>query len=166
MMVLTMAQQATNPMPDFMKYPPLAVYWQTWCGPTFSDFSMDRAPRYRCTGRSTSCPRRACVAAARVTMPSEHASGEMPRYRAGKNLPKSRISIERCSCILLKAAPCAMGASLRRLLQREHPMSFYDATVPAYIQILPSLSGLLTKAEAHCETKKIQPEVLLGSRLY
>src|SRR3954453_6034951 len=101
-------------------------------------------------------------AAARVTTPS----GEMPRYRAGKNVPKSRISIERCSCILLKAAPCAMGASLRRLLQRERPMSFYDATVPAYIQILPSLSGLLTKAEAHCETKKIQPEVLLGSRLY
>ncbi|MGC2774895.1 MAG: DUF1993 domain-containing protein [Bradyrhizobium sp.] len=45
-------------------------------------------------------------------------------------------------------------------------MSFYDATVPAYLQILISLSGLLTKAEAHCETKKIQPEVLLGSRLY
>ena len=45
-------------------------------------------------------------------------------------------------------------------------MSFYDATVPAYLQILGSLSGLLTKAEAHCEAKKIQPEVLLGSRLY
>ena len=45
-------------------------------------------------------------------------------------------------------------------------MSFYDATVPAYIQILTSLSGLLTKAEAHCEAKKIQPEVMLGSRLY
>src|ERR1700712_1704568 len=45
-------------------------------------------------------------------------------------------------------------------------MSFYDATVPAYLQILNSLSGLLTKAEAHCEAKKIQPEVLLSSRLY
>ena len=45
-------------------------------------------------------------------------------------------------------------------------MSFYDATVPAYLQILNSLSGLLTKAEAYCEAKKIQPEVLLGSRLY
>ena len=41
-------------------------------------------------------------------------------------------------------------------------MSFYDATVPAYLQILNSLSALLTKAEAHCEVKKIQPEVLLG----
>src|SRR3954467_4200107 len=45
-------------------------------------------------------------------------------------------------------------------------MSFYDATVPAYLQVLNSLSGLLTKAEAHCTAKKIAPEVLLGSRLY
>ena len=45
-------------------------------------------------------------------------------------------------------------------------MSFYDATVPAYLQVLNSLSGLLTKAEAHCEAKKIQPDVLLASRLY
>jgi hypothetical protein len=45
-------------------------------------------------------------------------------------------------------------------------MSFYDATVPAFLQILGSLSGLLTKAEAHCNAKKIQPDVLLGSRLY
>ena len=45
-------------------------------------------------------------------------------------------------------------------------MSFYDAIVPAYLQILNSLTGELTKAEAHCETKKIAPEVLLGSRLY
>ena len=45
-------------------------------------------------------------------------------------------------------------------------MSFYDATVPAYLQVLNSLSGLLTKAEAHCTAKKIAPEVLLNSRLY
>jgi len=51
-------------------------------------------------------------------------------------------------------------------MQQEHHMSFYDATVPAYSQILSSLSGLLTKAEAHCETKKIQPDVLLSARLY
>ena len=46
------------------------------------------------------------------------------------------------------------------------PMSFYDVSVPAFLQILGSLQGLLTKAEAHCEAKKIAPEVLLGSRLY
>jgi hypothetical protein len=45
-------------------------------------------------------------------------------------------------------------------------MAFYDSTVPAYLQILASLSGLLAKAEAHCEAKKIQPEVLLNARLY
>ena len=45
-------------------------------------------------------------------------------------------------------------------------MSFYDATVPAFLQILNSLTGLLNKAEAHCKAKNIKPEVLLGARLY
>jgi hypothetical protein len=45
-------------------------------------------------------------------------------------------------------------------------MSFYDATVPAYLQILQSLSGLLAKAEAHCKAKNIEPGVMLGARLY
>lgn len=45
-------------------------------------------------------------------------------------------------------------------------MSFYDAVVPAYLQMLNSLTGLLTKAEAHCAAKKIDPSVLLGSRLF
>jgi uncharacterized protein len=45
-------------------------------------------------------------------------------------------------------------------------MSFHDAAVPAFLQILGSLTGLLTKAEAHCKAKNIQPDVLLGARLY
>ena len=45
-------------------------------------------------------------------------------------------------------------------------MSFYDATVPAFLQILGSLTGILNKAEAHCQAKNIQPDVLLGARLY
>jgi len=45
-------------------------------------------------------------------------------------------------------------------------MSFYDATAPAFLQVLGGLSGILTKAEAHCKAKNIQPEVLLGARLY
>ena len=45
-------------------------------------------------------------------------------------------------------------------------MSFYDAVVPAYLQMLNSVTGLLTKAEAHCAAKKIDPSVLLGSRLF
>jgi hypothetical protein len=45
-------------------------------------------------------------------------------------------------------------------------MSLYDATVPAFLQILGSLTGILNKAEAHCKAKNIAPEVLLGARLY
>lgn len=45
-------------------------------------------------------------------------------------------------------------------------MSFYDASVPAFLQILNSLTGILTKAEAHGKAKNIQPDVLLGARLY
>src|SRR4030081_3416175 len=45
-------------------------------------------------------------------------------------------------------------------------MTFYEASVPAFLQILGSLTGLLSKAEAHCKAKNIQPEVLLGARLY
>jgi hypothetical protein len=45
-------------------------------------------------------------------------------------------------------------------------MSFYDATVSAFAQILSSLDGLLNKAEAHCTAKNIQPEVMLNARLY
>jgi hypothetical protein len=45
-------------------------------------------------------------------------------------------------------------------------MSFYEASVPAFLQILGSLTGLLAKAEAHCTSKNIQPEVLLGARLF
>ncbi|MCP3472047.1 DUF1993 domain-containing protein [Bradyrhizobium sp. CCGUVB1N3] len=45
-------------------------------------------------------------------------------------------------------------------------MSFYDAVVPAYLQMLNSLSGLLNKAEAHCAARKIEPGVLIGSRLF
>lgn len=45
-------------------------------------------------------------------------------------------------------------------------MSFYDASVPAFLNILGNLSGILTKAEAHCAAKNIKPEVLLSARLY
>jgi hypothetical protein len=45
-------------------------------------------------------------------------------------------------------------------------MSFYDATVPVFLQTLDALSGLLGKAEAYCRARNIAPEVLLGARLY
>jgi uncharacterized protein len=45
-------------------------------------------------------------------------------------------------------------------------MSFHDASVSAFLQILNSLSGILSKAEAHCKARNIAPEILLGARLY
>jgi len=45
-------------------------------------------------------------------------------------------------------------------------MSFHDASVSAFLQILNSLSDILTKTEAHCAAKNIQPDVLFDARLY
>ena len=43
--------------------------------------------------------------------------------------------------------------------------SLYAATVPSYQQMLGSLSGLLTKAEAFCQEKGIAAEELIQARL-
>ena len=45
-------------------------------------------------------------------------------------------------------------------------MSFYDSTVPAFLQTLGAIDAILGKAEAHCKAKNIQPEALLSARLY
>jgi hypothetical protein len=45
-------------------------------------------------------------------------------------------------------------------------MSFYDSAVPAYLQMLGSLSASLTKAEAYATAKTIEPATLLGTRLF
>ena len=45
-------------------------------------------------------------------------------------------------------------------------ISMYAASVPVFQQALNALSGVLSKAAAHAEAKKIAPEVLLQSRLY
>ena len=44
-------------------------------------------------------------------------------------------------------------------------MSLHAATVPVFTQYLDALAGLLRRAEAHAEAKKIAPEVMLGLRL-
>jgi hypothetical protein len=44
-------------------------------------------------------------------------------------------------------------------------MSMYQASVPAFLQILSSLSAILDKAEAFAVERKIEPAVLLGWRL-
>ena len=44
--------------------------------------------------------------------------------------------------------------------------SMYQASVPAFTQILDNLSAILGKAEAHAAARKIAPEALLQFRLY
>jgi len=45
-------------------------------------------------------------------------------------------------------------------------LSMFQAAVPPSLQTMGALSGVLAKAAAHCEARKIDPAVLLGSRLY
>ena len=45
-------------------------------------------------------------------------------------------------------------------------ISMYDASVPVIRQMLGGLSGLLAKAAAHAADKKIDPSVLLQTRLF
>lgn len=45
------------------------------------------------------------------------------------------------------------------------PISMYRASVPVFVQYLTALSAILKKAAEHCETKKIDPNVLVTSRL-
>jgi hypothetical protein len=44
-------------------------------------------------------------------------------------------------------------------------ISLYKASAPIFVQFLTSLSAVLDKAAAHAETKKIDPAVLLNTRL-
>lgn len=43
--------------------------------------------------------------------------------------------------------------------------NLYQASVPAFLQMLKSLSSILTKAATHAEAKKIDPSVLVNARL-
>jgi hypothetical protein len=45
-------------------------------------------------------------------------------------------------------------------------ISLYAASVPVFTQGIKALRGVLAKGEAHAAALKIQPEVLLQSRLY
>ncbi|MFP7721779.1 DUF1993 domain-containing protein [Lysobacter sp. A3-1-A15] len=45
-------------------------------------------------------------------------------------------------------------------------LSMHTASVPVFQQMLTALSGLLTKAETHAAERKIEPGVLLQSRLF
>ena len=45
-------------------------------------------------------------------------------------------------------------------------ISMYQASAPRFVNILKNLSGILDKAQAHAETKKIDPKVLTAYRLF
>jgi hypothetical protein len=45
-------------------------------------------------------------------------------------------------------------------------MSMFNASVPYCVQQLTALSGIIDKAAAHCEAKKIEESALLLDRLY
>jgi len=44
-------------------------------------------------------------------------------------------------------------------------LSLYSATVPSYLQMLGAVSGLLSKAQAFCAEKGIEPSELIQARL-
>ena len=44
-------------------------------------------------------------------------------------------------------------------------ISMYKASVPVFVQFLMSLSAVLDKAAAYAEAKKVEPAVLLNTRL-
>src|SRR6188768_1767351 len=43
--------------------------------------------------------------------------------------------------------------------------SMYQASVPAFVQMLNNLTAIMDKAEAHARSREIDPEVLLRYRL-
>ncbi len=45
-------------------------------------------------------------------------------------------------------------------------MSLSGVAVPTFVRLLGSLSGFRDKAAIHAEAKKIDPAVLLGTRLF
>jgi len=45
-------------------------------------------------------------------------------------------------------------------------ISMYQASIPVFVRSLSNLINILGKAAAHAETRKIDPAVLLNSRLY
>ena len=45
-------------------------------------------------------------------------------------------------------------------------MSLSGIAIPTFVQLIGSVLSFLEKAAAHAETKKIDPAVLLGTRLF
>jgi uncharacterized protein len=54
------------------------------------------------------------------------------------------------------------------ILEGETPVSnaMYDHSIPVFAKMLGNLSTILDKAAKHCEARKIDPNALLGARLF
>jgi uncharacterized protein len=59
-----------------------------------------------------------------------------------------------------------MPAHSAFLWQSEVKVMMFDASVPVFIHFLNGLAGLLRKAEAHVQAKKLDPNAFLLARLY
>ena len=46
------------------------------------------------------------------------------------------------------------------------PITMYQASIPVFQKMLTNLSGILTKAETYAATRRIDPPVLLATRLF
>ena len=46
------------------------------------------------------------------------------------------------------------------------PISMSQASAPRFAQMLKNLSAILARAQAHCEARKIDPQVLASARLF
>jgi uncharacterized protein len=78
-----------------------------------------------------------------------------------------RITLTLIRHLLLQTAQEGYYLIPRSFTVRIHAMtiSMYKASVPIFVQFLGSLSAVLDKAAAFAESKKIEPSVLLNTRL-
>jgi hypothetical protein len=60
----------------------------------------------------------------------------------------------------------AARSSVQNRIATAMSLSMYEASIPAVRQTLSALSGILDKASAHATERKIDPAVLLGTRLF
>jgi Domain of unknown function (DUF1993). len=44
-------------------------------------------------------------------------------------------------------------------------LTMYQASIPVFVRMLDNLSGILDKAAAHAEAKKIDPAIFINARL-
>jgi len=49
---------------------------------------------------------------------------------------------------------------------KNQPLGMYGASIPIFVRVLTNLKGILVKGAAHAESRKLDPSVLTGDRLY